>query len=59
MLERKREREAENYTFFFGRLTEDEQMYRDYYETDLEKEPEIEELEDHQDNMFIAQEEHF
>jgi hypothetical protein len=36
MLERKRERWVENYTYFFGGLTEEEQMYRDYFETDLE-----------------------
>lgn len=36
MLERKDQREKENYTFYFGGLTEEEQMYRDYYETDLE-----------------------
>ena len=36
MQERKREREIDNYAFFFGNLTEEEQMYRDYYETDLE-----------------------
>lgn len=31
MLERKREREHNNFTYFFGGLTEEEQMYRDYY----------------------------
>ena len=36
MLERKRERWTENYTYFFGGLTEEEQQYRDYFETDLE-----------------------
>lgn len=36
MLERKDIREKENYTFYFNGLTEEEQMYRDYYETDLE-----------------------
>lgn len=36
MLERKDQREKDNYTFYFGGLTEEEQMYRDYYETDLE-----------------------
>ena len=36
MQERKREREIDNYTYFFGNLTEEEQMYRDYFETDLE-----------------------
>lgn len=36
MLERKSERENDNYTYFFGGLTEEEQMYRDYYESDIE-----------------------
>jgi len=36
MLERKDHKEKGNYTFYFNGLTEQEQMYRDYYETDLE-----------------------
>lgn len=40
MLERKRQRWTENYTYFFGGLTEEEQQYRDYFETDLENDPE-------------------
>lgn len=36
MLERKKERWTENYAYFFGGLTEEEQMYRDYFESDLE-----------------------
>ncbi len=36
MLERKDQREKENYTFYFNGLSQQEQMYRDYYETDLE-----------------------
>ena len=35
-----------NYTFFTGGLTEEEQKYRDYYQTDLELNPEIEVLEE-------------
>ena len=31
MLERKRKRWTENYTYFFGGLSEEEQMYRDYF----------------------------
>jgi hypothetical protein len=31
MLDRKRERWTENYTYFFGGLSEEEQMYRDYF----------------------------
>ncbi len=37
MLERKSKREEENYTFYFNGLNEEEQMYRDYYESDLEE----------------------
>lgn len=36
MLDRKRQRWTENYTYFFGGLSEEEQQYRDYFETDLE-----------------------
>jgi hypothetical protein len=36
MLERKSKREEENYTFYFNGLNEEEQMYRDYYESDIE-----------------------
>jgi hypothetical protein len=35
-----------NYTFFYGGLTEEEQKYRDYFETDLEKYPEDEKVEE-------------
>jgi hypothetical protein len=37
MLERKAFREKDNYTYYFAGLTETEQMYRDYYESDLEE----------------------
>lgn len=37
MLEKKSKREEENYTFYFNGLSEEEQMYRDYYESDLEE----------------------
>ena len=42
MQERKKERITDNYAFFFGNLTEEEQQYRDYFETDLEIDPEDE-----------------
>jgi len=48
MLERKRERWVENYTYFFGSLTEEEQMYRDYFQTDIEMDPE----DTHADEQF-------
>lgn len=40
MLQRQHERLNENYTFYNGGLTEQEQMYRDYFESDLEDYPE-------------------
>jgi len=40
MLQRQHERLNENYTFYTGGLTEQEQMYRDYFESDLEDYPE-------------------
>ncbi len=54
MLERKRERWTENYTFFFGGLTEEEQQYRDYFETDLEEDPEDDYVEEQFDEHSIA-----
>jgi hypothetical protein len=54
MLDRKRERWTENFTYFFGGLTEDEQLYRDYFETDLENEPEDSYVEDLYDRREIA-----
>jgi hypothetical protein len=54
MLERKRDRWTDNYTYFFGGLTEEEQMYRDYFQTDLEEEPEDEVVDTFQDELNIA-----
>ncbi len=54
MLDRKRERWTENYTYFFGGLTEEEQLYRDYFQTDLENEPEDSYVEDLIDRREIA-----
>lgn len=54
MLDRKKQRWVENYTYFFGGLTEEEQMYRDYFETDLELDPEDEFVEDFMDEREIA-----
>ena len=54
MLERKRERWTENYTYFFGGLTEEEQQYRDYFETDLEDDPEDSKVEEMYDELAIA-----
>lgn len=54
MLERKSERETENYTFYAGGLTEEEQMYRDYYESDLEEFPDEEFYNEKLDSNIIA-----
>jgi hypothetical protein len=52
---RRNKRVVENYTYFFGGLTEEEQQYRDYFESDIENDPEddaIEEFDDmHEMNM--------
>jgi len=53
MLQKKNEREKENYTFFFGGLTEEEQMYRDYFETDLEDYPENTFINEIKDNSIL------
>lgn len=54
MRDRKRERWVSNYTFFFGNLTEEEQQYRDYFETDLEADPEDDWIDEKLDDMHIA-----
>lgn len=55
MLDRKRQRWTENYTYFFGGLTEEEQQYRDYFETDIENDPEDDVVEQQLDERDIAQ----
>jgi hypothetical protein len=54
MLERQSERLNENYTFYSGGLTEKEQMYRDYYETDLEDFPDNNAYNEKRDNFILA-----
>lgn len=56
MLENKRERWTENYTYFFGGLTEEEQMYRDYFLTDLELDPEDDIIDELADKEALAAE---
>jgi len=56
MLEKKRERWSENYTYFFGGLTEEEQQYRDYFETDLEQDPEDDFIDEYLDDKQLAAE---
>lgn len=53
MLERKKSRWDNSYTFYYGGLTEEEQQYRDYYESDLEKYPENEKHEEKLDEKSI------
>jgi len=45
MLERSKKRWDGAYTLYTGTLTEEEQRYRDYFETDLEQNREDERLE--------------
>jgi len=53
MQERAKERWESNYAFFYGGLTEEEQKYRDYFQTDLERDPEDEEIESKLDENEI------
>jgi hypothetical protein len=59
MLEGKRKRWTENYTYFFGGLTEEEQQYRDYFQTDLEEDPENDYVAEQMDEQEIAAEGQF
>lgn len=54
MLEKKRERWTKNYTYFFGELTEEEQQYRDYFQSELELDPEDEHIDEKFDDAHIA-----
>jgi hypothetical protein len=53
MLERKSQREKDNYTYYFGGLNETEQMFRDYYESDLEEYPESDHIHDLKDERML------
>lgn len=55
MLDRKRERWVSNYTYFFGDLTEEEQQYRDYFQTELERDPEDDFIDEKMDEIRLAQ----
>lgn len=59
MLDGKRERWTDNYTFFFGGLTEEEQSYRDYFKTDYEMDPDDEHVEGFIDDRVLAAEGQF
>lgn len=53
MMERNKARWENSMTFYYGELSEEEQKYRDYYETDLEKYPENEQFEEKLDEKEI------
>jgi len=54
MLSKRNERWNQNYTYFFGNLTEEEQQYRDYFQTDMEMDPEDDVFEEQQDEAHLA-----
>jgi hypothetical protein len=49
MTARRNQRLVENYTYYFGGQSEEELQYRDYYETDIENDPEDENIEEFDD----------
>ena len=53
MLERANKRWNGAFTVFSGNLTEEEQRYRDYFETDLDQEREDERLEEYLDRQEL------
>lgn len=59
MVERKKDRWLDNYAYFFGGLNEEEQMYRDYFETDIEMYPEDEAELERIDKQIIQQHQDF
>lgn len=59
MITGKNKRWGENYTYFFGNLTEEESQYRDYFESDLELDPEDEYIEEKFDEYHLAQQGQF
>lgn len=59
MLERSRNRWDGSYTIFSGSLTEEQQRYRDYFETDLEKNNEDERLEEYLDRQEMLSDEKY
>lgn len=54
MTERRQKRETDSFTFFYGNLSEEEQQYLDYFETDNEEDPEDEYLETLRDERMIS-----
>ena len=54
MLERANKRWDSSYTLYTGNLTEEEQKYRDYFETDLENYREDERMEEVLNILFLV-----
>ena len=54
MIERRNKRWNDNYTFFFGDLTEEEQQYRDYFESEMEIDPEDDYIDSKFDEAHLA-----
>lgn len=54
MIEKMRFRQVQNFTYFLGKRTEEEQQYRDYFETDLEDDPQDPEEEDRIDRYSLS-----
>lgn len=59
MNERKEARNRNNFTYFFGDLTENEQQYRDYYESDVEETNEYEFLNQWKDEEYLRNSQDF
>ena len=59
MQDRMNKRWTQNYTYFMGGLTEEEQRYRDYFETDFEMDPDDEYLDELRDRERLAEEGQF
>jgi hypothetical protein len=55
MLERKAIREKDNYTYYFGEHNEQDQIFRDYYESDIEDFPDTEVQNEMKDDEMIRQ----
>lgn len=54
MLKNRNERWSKNYTYFLGNLTEEEQQYRDYYESDPDVDIEDDIADEKIDDEFFA-----
>jgi hypothetical protein len=59
MVEKRNKRWNDNYTFFFGDLTEEEQQYRDYFQSDLEVDPEDDYIDSVFDSAHLAEQGQF